>query len=130
MPRFRYNRGRASSVEARANLLKSCPSGASKRKSSIINLHPRWLKTGEARVTPRHPPVRMLRFGLLKYKKLNSSSSGSSVMPSEGATLGPCDDNGNQQQTSTPVRHYHQQIHNQLNGSPMKNVRILRLLVL
>lgn len=48
----------------------------------------------------------------------------------EGATLGPWDDNGNQQQpqTLTPVhRHHHHQIHNQLNGSTMKNINTLAM---
>ncbi|XP_062562622.1 uncharacterized protein LOC134226092 [Armigeres subalbatus] len=76
----------------------------------------------------------MLRFGLLKYKKLSSGGShcggDGSVVSCEGTTLGPWDDNGNQQQhqqqqqTSTPVHRYHQhpqQIHNQLNGNAMKN---------
>lgn len=97
-----------------------------------------------------HTATRMLRFGLLKYKKLNSSSSisssgdggGEALSSCEGTTLGPWDDNGNQQppqrQTLTPVQqqqqqnrhHHHRQIHNQLNGSAMKNVRIFPFLSL
>ncbi|KAL1395848.1 hypothetical protein pipiens_010944, partial [Culex pipiens pipiens] len=68
----------------------------------------------------------MLRFGLLKYKKLNNSVSAAEL---DGLGRGGGgDDNGNQSgtTTTTPVRHQqqqhpHQMIHNQLNGSLMKN---------
>lgn len=71
----------------------------------------------------------MLRFGLLKYKKLNNSVSAAEL---DGLGRAGGDDNGNQSgtTTTTPVRHQqqqqqhpHQMIHNQLNGSLMKNVR-------
>ncbi|XP_055609119.1 uncharacterized protein LOC129756302 [Uranotaenia lowii] len=66
----------------------------------------------------------MLRFGLLKYRKLNNSAVSGAESENE-STAGA---NGNPQQhrmivTSTPVRQQHpDQIHNQLNsGGVMKN---------
>uniref|UniRef100_A0A8D8ERG0 Tensin-3 n=2 Tax=Culex pipiens TaxID=7175 RepID=A0A8D8ERG0_CULPI len=69
----------------------------------------------------------MLRFGLLKYKKLNNSVSAAEL---DGLGRAGGDDNGNQSGTTTPVRqqqqqHPHQMIHNQLNGSLMKNTNSL-----
>ncbi|XP_055640644.1 uncharacterized protein LOC129778034 [Toxorhynchites rutilus septentrionalis] len=75
----------------------------------------------------------MLRFGLLKYKKLNNVVGSSSMEPERASLAHSGDNNGGNQtragtpQATTPVRQHHHQIHNQLNGSIMKNTNSLAM---
>ncbi|XP_053695538.1 uncharacterized protein LOC128743050 [Sabethes cyaneus] len=64
----------------------------------------------------------MLRFGLLKYKRLNNAVLGPDELEEPNGN-----DNGRQQRstattmTATPVRQHPHLIHNELNGGAMKN---------